>query len=169
MILRRLALFFALLLGLATTQLPEFVAQYRQRLGGAIDELSNIVAGFDRRNAEAGLSESAAISRFRASPDPLVRQEGDEKAETIARLANLRDAQKEFQDAAPVARLATFVRHYDPRVAAGTWHDFEPAVPTSGEALILGGLGFLVGGGTVHALAYPLRRQRRGRRRLTPA
>lgn len=168
MILRRLTLFFALLLGLATTQLPEFVAQYRQRLGGAIDELSSIVEGFDRRNAQAGLSEAAGIARLRASPDPLVRQEGDEKADTVVRLANLRAAQAEFRDAAPVARLATFLRHYDPRVAAGTWHDFEPAVPTSGEAFVLGVAGFLVGGGTVHALAYPLRR-RRTRVRLTTA
>lgn len=168
MIVRRLTLFFALLLGLATTQLPEFVAQYRQRLGGAVDELTSIVEGFDRRNAQAGLTETAGVARLRASPDPLIRQEGEEKADTIARLANLRDAQNEFRDAAPVARLMTFFRHYDPRVAAGTWHDFEPAVPTSGEAFVLGLTGFILGGGTIHALAYPFRR-RRSRIRATPA
>ena len=44
MILRRLAFAVSLLLGALASQLPEFAQQYRQRLGGAIDELQRIVA-----------------------------------------------------------------------------------------------------------------------------
>ena len=43
MILRRFALMFGLFCGVAASQLPEFAQQYRQRLGGALDELTALV------------------------------------------------------------------------------------------------------------------------------
>jgi hypothetical protein len=43
----RLALAIALLAGLIGTQGPEFAQQYRQRPGGAVEELDRIVAEFD--------------------------------------------------------------------------------------------------------------------------
>jgi hypothetical protein len=42
MLVGRLALFFGLLLAVAASQIPEYAQQYRQRLGGAIDELQTI-------------------------------------------------------------------------------------------------------------------------------
>jgi hypothetical protein len=41
---RRLALAIALIAGLLGSQGPEFAQQYRQRIGGALDELKRIVA-----------------------------------------------------------------------------------------------------------------------------
>ena len=51
MFARRLALAIAVLAELIGSQGPEFTQQYRQRLGGALEELNRIVAEFD---AEAG-------------------------------------------------------------------------------------------------------------------
>ena len=47
LLLRRLALAIGLVCGLLGTQAPEFAQQYRQRLAGAVDELSRVVATFD--------------------------------------------------------------------------------------------------------------------------
>ena len=138
MIVRRIALFVALLFGLALTQVPEFVEQYRQRLGGAIDELAAVVGRFDADSAQHGLTEGAAIGT--SSPR--------------------RDAQAAFRSEGPVARLATFATHYDQRIARGAYADFEPAVPTSPEALVLGLVGFLFGGGVVHMTGHQVRRRR---------
>ena len=48
---RRLSMAIGLLCGLAATQAPEFAQQYRQRLAGAVDELSRIVNQFDAEAA----------------------------------------------------------------------------------------------------------------------
>ena len=119
MIVRRIALFVALLFGLALTQVPEFVEQYRQRLGGAIDELAAVVGRFDSDSAQHGLTEGAAIDRLHANEDKLARERADAIQDDIVRLANLRDAQAAFRSEGPVARLATFATHYDTRIARG--------------------------------------------------
>ncbi len=160
MIFRRIAFFIALLFGLAMTQVPEFVEQYRQRLGGAIDELSAVVARFDSDSAQHGLTQSAGIDRLHANGDKFVRERGDEIADDVARLDSLRTAQSQFRDEGPIARLATFVTHYDSRIARGAYSDFEPAVPTSPEALALGLIGFVFGGGVVHVTGQQMRRRR---------
>lgn len=165
MLVRRVALLVALLCGFAFTQLPEFVEQYRQRLGGAIDELSAALARFDSDSQQVGLSESAGIARLRANADPIVKQRGVQLQEDVERLRTLRDAQAQFRTEAPLARLATFATHYDARIARGASEDFEPAVPTSPEALVLGGIGFIVGGGVIHMVGWPLRRRIRSVRR----
>ena len=69
MILRYFALAVALAAGLVTSQLPEFSQQYRQRLGGAIDELSRILADFDA----AVQAREAILARVEALPNPEVR------------------------------------------------------------------------------------------------
>ena len=46
LLLRRLAMAMGLLFALVGTQGPEFAQQYGQRLAGAIDELSRVVATF---------------------------------------------------------------------------------------------------------------------------
>ena len=138
MIIRRLALFFALLFGFAMTQLPEFVAQYEQRLGGAIDELAAIVTRFDSDSAQQSLTQSGGIDRLRANGDAFVRERGDQMQDDVVRLARLRETQTAFRSDGPVSRLATFASHYDSRVARGAYDDFKPAVPTTAEAFVLG-------------------------------
>lgn len=166
MIVRRLALFFAVLFAFAMTQFPEFVEQYRQRLGGAIDELAANVARFDSDSAQQDLTESGGIDRLRANKDRFVRQRGEQMQDNVARLEALRNTQAQFRGEGAVARLMTFVTHYDSRVARGAYGDFEPAVPASPEAFVLGILGFVFGGGIVHLTGH---RFRRGRLRRTPA
>ena len=64
---RILMVIVMLVSGTATSQLPEFSQQYRQRLGGAIDALEEILADFKRDAAAYGLSVSQAIARQKAS------------------------------------------------------------------------------------------------------
>ena len=109
MIVRRLALFVALVVGFAMTQLPEFVEQYRQRLGGAIDELSAVIARFDADSAQQGLTEAGGIDRLKANPERFVQQRGEQMAENVERLQRLRDAQARFRSDGPVTRLVTFL------------------------------------------------------------
>ena len=167
MLLRRFALFLALVAGVAMTQLPEFVQQYRQRLGGAIDELAANVARFESDSAQQGLTQSGGIDRLRANPDRFVRQRGEQEQDNVLRLQTLREAQAQFRSEGQIAGLVTFATHYDARIARGAFDEFAPAVPTSPEAFVLGAIGFLFGGGVVTMTGHQVRRSRR-RRELGP-
>ena len=64
----------ALIAGLIGSQGPEFAHQYRQRIGGALDELRRIVAEFDAEAASEGLTPSEGVRRLEADSDPLARR-----------------------------------------------------------------------------------------------
>jgi hypothetical protein len=82
---RRLALAIGLIAGLLGSQGPEFSQQYRQRIGGALDELKRIVTEFDDEAAREGLTPSQAIMRLEPNSDPLAEERGRDIAQTIAR------------------------------------------------------------------------------------
>ncbi len=167
MILRRLALFVALLFGFLATQVPEFMQQYRQRLGGAIDELASVVSRFESDSAQQGLTESGGIDRLKSNADRFVRQRGEQEQDNVARLQNLREAQAQFRSDGPLAQYGTLATHFDARIARGALGDFSPAVPTTPEGFVFGVIGFVVGGGVVHMAGRPLRRRVRRERDFT--
>ncbi|MGH6817333.1 MAG: DUF2937 family protein [Methylovirgula sp.] len=171
MIIGRIALFFALLFGIATTQMPEFWQQYRQRLGGAIDELTEIVAQFDKDAAGQSLTPDAAITRLEANSDSLAQARGDEMKRILARLAKLQRAAAAFNDANVAGRWMTLFKTFDPYIAERTYQTFEPAIPTTPEGFIAGLVGFIVGGGIVHLIGLPIRHRHKlfGRRPRTNA
>ncbi len=157
MILGRIALFLALLLGVATTQMPEFWQQYRQRLGAAIDELTAIVGQFDKDAAGQNLAPDAAIARLEANADPLVEARGDEMKRILARLAKLRRGAAAFNDPNVAGRWVTLLRTFDPYIAERTYQTFQPAIPATPEGFVAGIVGFLVGGGIVYGVGLPIR------------
>ena len=131
--------------GTATSQLPEFSQQYRQRLGGAIYALEEILADFKRDAAEFGLSVSQAIDRQKASDDPFIRARGDSMATADRRLLRLKQQREDLEGAGPFKRLVVFVRGFDPQLAQATAEDYEPAIPVTVAGLVAAGIGALVG------------------------
>lgn len=174
MIIRRIALFFAMLFGIATTQFPEFVQQYRQRLGGAIDEIGAIVAKFDAESAAKGLTESAAISRLEANVDPLAQERGADMAELVARFAKLKEAASAFDNPNVFVKWETLATTFDRRIASRAYEAYQPAVPTTQDGFIAGIIGFIIGGGLTHLFALPIKHghklfRRRGEKAAFPA
>jgi hypothetical protein len=157
MIVGRIAFFFALLFGVATTQLPEFMQQYRQRLGGAVDEISAIIAHFDNDARDNGLSENAAIAQLENNPDPLVKARGVDMKRLIKRLNKLEMAQTALESPNAFEKWTTFVTSFDRSIAARAYETYQPAVPTTSEGFIAGIIGFVVGGGLAHLLGLPIR------------
>ncbi len=163
-LLRRLALAVGLACGLLGTQAPEFGQQYRQRLAGAVDELSRVVGTFDAEAHDEGVSPDKAIERLETNGDTLARERGHDMADDKARLDRLKDALAAFAEGAPVKRLFAFFESYDSSVARRAWSDFTPAVPTTLEALVIG-LGCAVAGWVAtHLVFWPVRRRAARRR-----
>ena len=70
MFAHRLALAIAVLAGLIGSQGPEFTQQYRQRLGGALEELNRIVAEFDAEAGRENLTRARGFGPARAQRRP---------------------------------------------------------------------------------------------------
>jgi len=160
---RRLALAIGLLFGLIGSQLPEFAQQYRQRLGGALDELNRIVAQFDAEAAGQSLTRTQGIERLLHNDDPLARQRGADISDEIDRASRLQRQQIAFLSAGPLRRLAVMALEFDATTAQEAVKDFEPAAPVTVEALVIAGVGLLFGWSATHLCAWPIRRRLRAR------
>lgn len=158
MILRRLAVFIGLAFAFLTSQLPEYAQQYRQRLGGAIDEINRMLADFDSDAARLKMNREQGVARLGANADEFARQRADRVREDSARAARLQRQLAAFETAGPLARLQVLATEFDPAIAARAWSVYEPAVPVTGEGATLAGAGFLTGWGLLRLLS--LRRRK---------
>jgi hypothetical protein len=165
MIARVVALALGLFAAVAASQGPEFAQQYRQRLGGALDELSRLVARFDADAAASGRTREETIARLAGNPDPAVRSQGEAMRITAERLEALRRQRAAMAGAGSFGRLLVLVREADSGLVRATYLDFEPAVPTTGEGVVAAGLGFLAVWGSILLLARAGRRLFLRRRR----
>jgi exonuclease VII large subunit len=161
MLARRLALAFALFAGLIGSQAPEFAQQYRQRLGGAVEELERMASEFDAETARQHLTPSQGVSQLEANSDPLARQRGEAMAQTIDRARRLEEQLEAMAAAGPLKRLYVMVKDFDPRIARSTLDNFEPAAPLSLEAFTAAGLAAVWGWAATHLCAWPFRRRSR--------
>jgi hypothetical protein len=160
MFARRIALLIGLFFAVVASQLPEFAQQYRQRLGGALDELNAQVARFDADASQSGITREEGVSRLQKSDDRFVQERGEQMRDTVARRDRLQRQSEGFANAGPVTRLVILAGDFDPAVARGAYQSFEPGVPVTSEGIIAGLVGFLIGGGLTHLAARPLRRRR---------
>jgi len=160
MFLRRIAALIALFFAIAASQLPEYAQQYRQRLGGAIDELNTLIERFNSEAAKSGMNEEQGITHLQQSDDRFVQQRGDQMRDTIMRRDRLEKQAQDFAKAGPVGRILVLAEDFDPKIAARAYQAYEPAVPTTSEGLIAGIIGFVFGGGLIHLIAWPMRRRR---------
>jgi hypothetical protein len=168
MIGRILALAIGLFSGLVASQAPEFAQQYRQRIGGAVDELRRVMASFDENARASGLSREQAIERLRSQTEPVAQRQGPVMAEVADRLARLERQREAVANAAPFERILVLARGFDGQLARATYLDFEPAWPATAEGLVIGGAGFLVGWGGLLMFFRALGRLKPGSRRGTP-
>ena len=161
MLARRLALAIALLAAFFGSQGPEFAQQYRQRLGGALDELKRSVIQFDAEALSQGLTPAEGVQRLEASGDPLVQQRGEDMERRWRAQTGSRRSSRRCSRLDPSRRLYVLVTDFDPDVARATLDADEPAAPLSPEALTTAGVAGVIGWAATHLVAWPLRRRSR--------
>jgi hypothetical protein len=143
------------------SQIPEFMQQYLQRLGGHLDEARRQLLHFQQVAAQSGLSLDGLIGHTTANADPAVAKLSEVMTEAVARVDTLANAQTAIQGASLWSRPFVFLRQADPAIARGTWTIFKPAVPTTAEGLVYAVLGMLVLIAIYHlGIKYPIARAR---------
>ncbi len=160
MVFRRFAFAIGLLLAALASQLPEFTQQYRQRLGGAIDELAAIVAEFDGEASNLSINRDEGIARLQGNSDVLAQQRGRSVADVVARKDRLERQRQAFATAGPVSQYAVLVADFDPGIARRSLADFQPAIPVTTAGFVAGAFGWLFGWLLTHVIALPVRRRR---------
>jgi hypothetical protein len=149
----RLVVVIAATLGaLASSQLPEFAQQYRQRLGGALDELREIVADFEADAAASHLTREEALETYGRADAAFLREQGVSARATLARYERLAEQRARLDGAPPLMRPVVVLSRPDERVVRGAWADYEPAVPVTPAGFVWAALGFFLAGGLVSLL-----------------
>ena len=161
MLARRLALAIAVLAGLIGSQGPEFAQQYRQRLGGALEELNRIIAEFDAEARAQNLTPAEGLSRLEGNADPLARERGQDMAAAIDRARRLGAQLRAIDSGGPLTRLYVVVKDFDPEIAQSALDNYEPAAPLSLGALAAAGFAAFWGWAATHLVAWPFRRRSR--------
>lgn len=151
----------AVVAGGAGSQFPEFAQQYRQKLDGAVSELSNIVAQFDRDAAASGLSRDEALTRYEASGDEFLGERGVSLQQTFARYERLKAHLNDLTQADPFERLLVFARDQEPEFTKATFNMYEPAIPVTIEGGAHAAGGAVGGWALLSLLLWPFGRRRR--------
>ena len=153
----------------AFAQLPEFMQQYLQRLGGHLDKARRQLAQFQDAAVRSGLTLDRLAADAQAQADPAIARLGRVIAETSSRVDDLASAESSLRSASAWTRPFVFLRHLDPGIARATASEFRPAVPTTAEGLVYAAAGLVVALGLYHGLVrYPVSRAWRARARTRP-
>lgn len=162
MFLRALTLAGGITGAAGLSQFPEFSQQYAQRLGGAVDELSRVVAEFDADAAGVGMTRDMALSEL-ANGGDLGAARAETMARSIERHERLSADLKALEGAGPFTRAYLAARMTDRDVAQRAMENFKPAVPATFEGAVFAGVGFLFGllvlGALFAILKWPFRRR----------
>jgi hypothetical protein len=138
-------------------QLPEFIQQYLQRLGGRLDEARRQLAQFEAVAAQSKLTLAQLIERTSANTDTAVARLGNVMQGAIDRVAELSSAEAAIRNASLWQKPYVFFTHLDRSIASATLEVYKPAVPTTTEGLIYAAAGMIMILGVYHgAIRYPI-------------
>jgi len=138
-------------LGAATfSQVPEFMQQYLQRLGGHLDEARRQLEELQAAAARSGLTLEQLTAHTAAAGDPAVARLGAVLKEASTRVEDLAAAEGAIRHASILARPFVFLGHLDPAISRATWGVFKPALPTTLEGLVYSLVGIVVFLGVYH-------------------
>ena len=141
----------------AFCQLPEFIQQYLQRLGGRLDEARRQLAIFENTAAQSQLTLPEFIERTAANTDAAVAKLGGVMKDAIARVEELTAAETALRNASLWEKPFVFFTHLDRSIASATLDVYRPAVPTTTEGLIYAAAGMITILGVYHGLIrYPI-------------
>lgn len=143
MILRVVVLAGGVFGGALASQLPEFSQQYRQRLGGAVDALAQVVADFDASAQAEGLSRETALAQMQGTA--FLDRRRTDMARTFDRYDRLQADLVALNGAGPFMRTYRVARSTDPEVAYATLASYEPAVPLTVAGGLFAATGLLAG------------------------
>ena len=112
----------SLIVAMVFAQIPEVVQQYRQRIGGAADELLIIVRNFDEDSRRSGYDRAGALYLMKKNPERLVREQGQRMDDYTQRLDRLTEQQTALAGGVTVGAVFAVALNYDPQITSQAWN-----------------------------------------------
>lgn len=106
------------------SQVPRFVQEYEQRLGGALQEARRQLDRLEVLARRSDLTLEAFAERSAASTDPTLAEVGRIVGEQMARVADLSGQAQALAAAGRLAKPLVLLRRHDPELLAATWARF---------------------------------------------
>jgi Protein of unknown function (DUF2937) len=148
--------------------IPSFIAQYRQRIGGALDQALRDLAPFQEiANQRFNGSMQALLQHHLNSSDKTFHSEGAALATMVDSAQHLREAAQALNTDL-LHQLLYLLKSADGKMLSATWAIFQPAFGLSMESLLLAAVvGVMIWVICVGIVWLPLRvlREIRGRMR----
>jgi hypothetical protein len=160
---RLIFLLLIIVFGALASQAPEYAQQYRQRLGGAVEELRILIEDFNKAAATEGLTTEQALKSYDAAGGSFLPKRGEQLRDMFRRYDVLSEQLQHFESADPITQIQFATFEADARVAEGTLAHFEPAVPLTlaGALSTVAGVGFGIITYTGGSLAMRKRRRKK--------
>ena len=118
-------LIFALGGAVAGSQVPTFVQQYEQALGGALHEAQLQLGRYETLARDEGASVEDFARRLAANTDASVAGVGRTIEDQAERKAALEEQAELLAAAAPLVKPWVLVRHHDADLLAGAWEKYR--------------------------------------------
>lgn len=111
--------------GVGASQIPQFVQEYEQRLGGASDEASRQLAEYDNVARQAGMVLSTYIALLKSNSDQRVIATGETISKLQSRAQGLRRQRQDLSRSARLLKPLILARLYDHDLLTATWAQFR--------------------------------------------
>lgn len=120
--------------------IPGFIAQYRQRLGGRLDQAQIDLAPWQKLADQFHHGDLQQLIRYHlASHDPAFRAEG-QVIQSLLDSVHALQAAVQGLHANLFRQLLYLIGHPDPGLLRATWSDWVPTFALSGEGLLFAAL-----------------------------
>jgi hypothetical protein len=107
------------------SQVPRFVQEYEQRLGGALQEAQRQLLRYQDLSGGVGAPVDTLARRLAANPDPAVAGVGRAIAEQAGRAASLEAQSVALAGASRFRKPLVLLRNHDRELLAATWARYE--------------------------------------------
>ncbi len=125
-------------------QIPAFIVQYLQRLGGHVDELKILIDKYKAAAAESGRLLPEYVQLHIQSGVKEFASTGRIMSENIDRFNFLNDSYRQISDAAGINKLFIFIKKGDIDIIRGTYTDFVPSISLDIYSVIYAAAGIAV-------------------------
>lgn len=125
-------------------QLPVFIVQYQQRLGGHVDELRRLVEKYKHYAANNNRTLEEYINIHLQSGVKEFASTGQLMNENLARFNDLSAGLKEITDHTGIVKLFMFFKNLDMDIYRGTMKNFVPGITFNTDAILYALIGIIV-------------------------
>jgi hypothetical protein len=136
---------FAVSFAVIFAQMPQFIAQYLQRLGGHLDELSRIISQYRDGAKLSGKTLEQFIATHLNSGIPDFMGTGRMMEANLSRYDTLSQSLEAIRTASATVKPFVFIKNADFPIVKGTFLNFTPGVPVTIEGAVYAFCGLITG------------------------